>query len=91
MISVLQDGVKKMALNIGSLETLGDLIGVKMEHSDSLEELITLILKETALGLCLLILGQTILEMKQSWLLKIKCLKATYRRKGTPAEGSHQS
>lgn len=31
MILQLLDGVKKMALNFGSLETHGDLIGVKME------------------------------------------------------------
>jgi hypothetical protein len=61
---VLLVGVNKMELNIGSLEILGEAIGEKEETSDLLEELITLVLSQLALGLLHLILGQKILETK---------------------------
>jgi hypothetical protein len=60
MTLVLLDGVKKMELNIGLFVTHGDLTGVKEEHSELLEESITLTLKEIALGLYPLIPGQMI-------------------------------
>ena len=41
MLSVLLAGVKKMELNIGLSEILGDHIGEKMALLDLLEELIT--------------------------------------------------
>lgn len=41
MTLVLLVGVNKMELSIGSLEILGEAIGVKEETSDLLEELIT--------------------------------------------------
>jgi hypothetical protein len=63
---VLLVGVKKTARNIGLSETLGELIGVRKETSDSLEELIILVLNPLVLGLLQLILGPRILETKLS-------------------------
>jgi len=66
-----------MEQNIGSLETLGEVIGVKEETSDSLEERTILTLKDTAHGLFPLILGVKISETKQSQKLKMLNLNSS--------------
>jgi hypothetical protein len=71
MTSVLLDGEKKMELNIGLSETLGAHIGEKTEPSDSSEEPIISILRETAHGPCQPIPGLKTSEMKPNCLLKM--------------------
>jgi len=75
MISVLLDGENKMELNIGLLEIHGEAIGDKEETSDLLEELITSVLNQLALGLLHLILGLKILEIKLNLKQRMPCLK----------------
>lgn len=77
MMSVLLVGERKMELNTGLFVTLGGLTGEKVEISDLLEELTTLILREIALGECLLILGARMLEIRPNWLQKMKNLSLT--------------
>lgn len=60
------DGVNKMEPNIGSLETRGDLTGVKEEISGSSEESIILVFKALAHGPHQSILGPKMSEMKPS-------------------------
>lgn len=64
MTSVLLDGESKTELNIGSLETLGEAIGEKMEPSDSLEELTISASKAIAPGPPQLIHGLRTLETR---------------------------
>lgn len=57
-------------LNFGLLEIHGEAIGVKEVTSESLEELITLVLKVLAHGLYLLILGLMMLETRLNLMLR---------------------
>ena len=64
MLSVLLVGVKKMELNIGLSEILGDHIGEKMAHLNLSEELIIWEFKLIVLGLFQRTLGPMILEIR---------------------------
>ena len=89
MILVLLVGVKKMELNIGSSETLGDHTGDKTEPSDSSEEQIISTFKVLALGQFQKTHGPMIQEMRLSYLLKKKCLRQISRAKDPLAEENH--
>lgn len=71
MIFPLQAGENRTEINIGLLEILGEVIGVKMEISDSLEVLIILVLKPLAHGLFLEIPGARMKEIKLNLTYKI--------------------
>ena len=65
MISLSQDGENKMVPNIGLLEILGEVIGVKEEILESLEELTILTFKAIAHGLSQEILGLKTKEIRR--------------------------
>lgn len=77
-----------MEPNIGSLETLGEAIGVKEETLDLLEELTTQVLNLLALGPLQLILGPKISEMKPNLILKTLNPRNFYNKNQLLAEES---
>lgn len=75
MIFQSQDGEKRMELNTGLSETLGDHIGEKMEISDLLEESIILVSSPHAHGLLPETLGPMTKETRLNFLKRIDLKK----------------